>query len=1170
MSQLTTARIRTCSLSWLVCGWLAWTMQVSSAQIRPIQLEPSSAPVGTSPTQPAEAAGAPADSGVVDQESNEAWLQQVARRQQQLASDTDQTPAQKEQLAKAYEAVVRDLQGAQKARQRWTELAASAAAAPAALEAAKARKQELEIKQPLFDQALDELSYEELERQSSALGAELKTVTAERTALVDSIAQREKRRKELPQLISESKAKLEQFATQSPTSAEPTATSSSEEAIQLAREATRRLLREQQQSYEAEQELYEAEGMLLPLKLEIAQANERRLQERLRLINEQLDKRRANRIQGTYNTARRLTAVASPELADFGKTLLARIQKWMELTSQQAALQDELTEARELFTSWSERRKQMMARVELEPGNNGVNNVISGFNSWVGLMLRKQRGELPDPQVLSSNIRSYQQQLQSAESLLFDIEDAHQKIRQLQDGLDRNAASELSLDSTEKSTDARLLDFTTDLLRSMTQDVNEYQDDLYALADIRENTIRLTNEYRDFIDKHVLWIRSTEPLTIADWRTGVEAVRWLGDLRNWQAVGRLLGRDMQQRPVWYALLLTVIVAVFLNHSRLRRQLHDMASKSDKNSCVDFRLTTRGLFLTSLLTVPLPLLMFFFYWRLSRAAGEADRLQVGDEFPLALADGLWLAAVVFIPLEISRQLCRPGGLGIKHFGWNENAATRLRTNLRWLIDFCVPLTLFVGIFHNHEVERWEASFGRAAFILLLPMLSIFFARVLAPHTGVVSGFLQSNRGGWLDRLSWLWYPAHLIYPLALAAVSYVGYHYTAQRIAAHMVSTLWLVVLLTITYHMLMRWLVISRRRLMLAQARQRLEEAARREPTAENTLAVEEPRVNLVAINEQTKRLVTSLIVAVGLVMLFVIWSDVLPAVALLDGIRLWPLYGTITPDTFSITLANVLLVIPLIVLFVIAGRNVPGLLEIALLQNLPLSNAARYAITTLSRYTIFALGIIVVFSMIGVQWNSIQWLVAALGVGLGFGLQEIFANFVSGIILLFEQPIRVGDIISIDGTTGSVSKIRMRATTIVNWDRQELIVPNKDLITGKLLNWTLTDSTNRLVINVGLAYGSDTHRACELIRQVCCEHPHVLREPAPSVTFESFGDNGLKLVVRAFLDSLENRLLTMHELHHGIYQELNRAQIEIAFPQRDLHIRTLPEKWNRWLDKQS
>jgi potassium efflux system protein len=123
-------------------------------------------------------------------------------------------------------------------------------------------------------------------------------------------------------------------------------------------------------------------------------------------------------------------------------------------------------------------------------------------------------------------------------------------------------------------------------------------------------------------------------------------------------------------------------------------------------------------------------------------------------------------------------------------------------------------------------------------------------------------------------------------------------------------------------------------------------------------------------------------------------------------------------------------------------------------------------------------------------------------------------------------------------------------------------------LISGKLLNWTLSDETNRITINVGVAYGSDTHRASELILEVCKEHPQVLSDPKPSVTFEGFGDNSLNLVLRAFLDSLKSRLGTIHELHQQIYESFNAAGIEIAFPQRDLHVRSLPKAWTRWLEK--
>jgi potassium efflux system protein len=180
--------------------------------------------------------------------------------------------------------------------------------------------------------------------------------------------------------------------------------------------------------------------------------------------------------------------------------------------------------------------------------------------------------------------------------------------------------------------------------------------------------------------------------------------------------------------------------------------------------------------------------------------------------------------------------------------------------------------------------------------------------------------------------------------------------------------------------------------------------------------------------------------------------------------------------------------------------------------------------------------------------------------VGLGFGLQEIFANLVSGLILLFERPIRVGDIITLGDVTGTVTNMRIRATTVTNWDRKELIVPNKDLITGRLLNWTLSDTTNRIVITVGVAYHSDPDQARELILNVLSNHENVLQDPAPSVIFEEFSDSALNIVGRAFLSSLENRLTTIHELHSKIHRTLRDADIEIAFPQRDIHVRGLEQ----------
>jgi potassium efflux system protein len=257
------------------------------------------------------------------------------------------------------------------------------------------------------------------------------------------------------------------------------------------------------------------------------------------------------------------------------------------------------------------------------------------------------------------------------------------------------------------------------------------------------------------------------------------------------------------------------------------------------------------------------------------------------------------------------------------------------------------------------------------------------------------------------------------------------------------------------------------------------------------------------------------------------------------------------------LTLSDLLVGVIALLVTLLAAKNLPGVLEITLLQRLPLDAGARYALTTLLQYLIVGIGLVMAFSTIGFQWSSIQWLVAALGVGLGFGLQEIVANFISGIILLFERPIRVGDVVTLDDTTGVVSRIRIRATTIINYDKQEMLIPNKEFITGRVVNWTLTDKVNRVLINVGVAYGSDVNLAMKLMLDAANENANVLDDPAPVATFEAFGDNTLNLVLRSYLGAMENRLATISALHEAINRKFNEAGISIAFPQRDVHLDT-------------
>ena len=288
------------------------------------------------------------------------------------------------------------------------------------------------------------------------------------------------------------------------------------------------------------------------------------------------------------------------------------------------------------------------------------------------------------------------------------------------------------------------------------------------------------------------------------------------------------------------------------------------------------------------------------------------------------------------------------------------------------------------------------------------------------------------------------------------------------------------------------------------------------------------------------------------------IWSKIFPALSVLEQISLWhntTLVGSKEVQQ-SVTLLDLMLAIIFTIATIIVARNIPGALDIILLRNLPISAGSSYAITHLARYTIVMIGVIAVFKTMGVGWSNIHWLVAALGVGLGFGLQEIFGNLISGIIILFEKPIRLGDTVTIGDVTGTVSRINVRATTIVDWDYKELIIPNKSFITGQLVNWTLTSPITRIKIKVGIAYGSDTKLAHKIILDTVKANPLVLENPGPSVGLLGFGDSSLEFTAFAYARQLSDRFQLTHELHIDIERALQENGIAIPFPQRDIHIK--------------
>jgi potassium efflux system protein len=219
----------------------------------------------------------------------------------------------------------------------------------------------------------------------------------------------------------------------------------------------------------------------------------------------------------------------------------------------------------------------------------------------------------------------------------------------------------------------------------------------------------------------------------------------------------------------------------------------------------------------------------------------------------------------------------------------------------------------------------------------------------------------------------------------------------------------------------------------------------------------------------------------------------------------------------------------------------------------------ARFVFLAVSRYIILLVAYAAAILTLGFSFSSLGWLVAAFSVGVGFGLQEIIANFVSGLILLFERPVRVGDTITVGQTGGTVEKINIRATTVTNWDRQSIVIPNKNFITQNVTNWTLSDQVVRRVIKVGVAYGSDVERVLKVLDEVASEQEHVLKDPPHRIWLDSFGESALNFDVWVYTQ-LEYGFRTMTDLRKAIYERFAAEGIEIPLPKRDLSIRPAPE----------
>jgi len=259
-----------------------------------------------------------------------------------------------------------------------------------------------------------------------------------------------------------------------------------------------------------------------------------------------------------------------------------------------------------------------------------------------------------------------------------------------------------------------------------------------------------------------------------------------------------------------------------------------------------------------------------------------------------------------------------------------------------------------------------------------------------------------------------------------------------------------------------------------------------------------------------------------------------------------------------SVTIGSVFLLLILFASVIIVERIVQKQLIRRFLCRTKLQPSLQFGLSRIIGYTLIAVGFYVAFQLVGVDLSSLAIIAASLGVGIGFGLQNIINNLVSGIIILAERPISIGDRIEVAGVAGRVTKIQLRSTTVVTNDNITMIVPNADFISNTVTNWSHGDPKVRIRVPVGVAYGSDLKLLQRLLLEAAAEHPKALRDPSPVVLFTEFGDSSLNFELGVWTQEMTATPIHFtSEMNFIIDQKLRENNIEIPFPQRDLHVRS-------------
>ncbi|EOV8087301.1 mechanosensitive channel MscK [Providencia rettgeri] len=769
-------------------------------------------------------------------------------------------------------------------------------------------------------------------------------------------------------------------------------------------------------------------------------------------------------------------------------------------------------------------------------------NVLRG-SLLLSRILFQQQIDLP-PDILTKNLPTTIADLRLEQ---FDINQQRDELYQPNDYITKleqqfeiktgdEPANSTLLSAEDKSSLLKLLEVRRGLLDELNQQLGGQISQAINLQLDQNQLLSVVSSLENTLAQQIFWVNSNKPIDL-EWVKGFpEAAATQINSFDFSLSNRSIKRGMSNSLlVVIPLVLVALLFIWFNR-KINNRLQDIDQRLSSLRNDSVLSTPFALLLTLIQTLPISLfLLALGYWFLKTG-------NVQGPFFWQFCQQL---AIFWALFELTFRVLKPQGIARKHFGIEKEKISQTRHQMLRLSIPLVPLIFFSTYGVTNPLKVSEDVIGQLIVLVSLILLCIF----TIPFCKQV----WQEKGSHLTRS--IVVTLLTFSPLILVGLMMAGYYYTTLRLANRWIDSLYLLLLWYITYSACLRGLTLVARKLAYQRAIER--RAMSKQEDAENE-PIKEPPMTIELISQQSLRLTTMVLFIIFALAFYAIWSDFITIFSFLDSVNLWS-YTATSADGGNIlqfvTLANLILALVIIIVAWVMTRNLPGLLEVLVLSRLKLRQGSTYAITTILTYIIVGIGAIASLGMIGVTWNKLQWLAAALTVGLGFGLQEIFANFVSGIILLFERPIRIGDTVTIGTYSGTVSKIRIRATTIVDFDRKEVIIPNKAFVTERLINWSLSDTVTRVTIAIGVAYGSDLDKVKRVLLSAATSNSKVMTEPAPNVYFTTFGASTLDHELRFYVRQIGDRGVTSDEVNRAIDKLCRENDIDIAFNQLEVHL---------------